>query len=558
MEEVKKSSGVVSLNFIEQMIEKDLEEGKHASIMTRFPPEPNGYLHIGHAKSICLNFGLAEKYGGVCNLRFDDTNPEKEETEYVESIKDSIRWLGYEWDDREYYASDYFDHLYDLAVQLIKKGAAYVDDLPADEFNALRGTPTEPGKPSPYRDRPIAENLDLFERMKAGEFDEGSRVLRGKIDLSSPNMHMRDPILYRIKKVSHHRTGDAWCIYPTYDMAHGQSDSIENITHSLCTLEFEVHRPLYDWLIDQLGIYPSKQTEFARLNPSYTVVSKRKLRELVEEGLVSGWDDPRMPTISGIRRRGFTPNSIKTFVEKAGVAKRDGMNDIAVLEHAVREDLNKNTNRVFGIMNPLKVIITNWPADKTEMLKAVNNPEDESAGTRDMPFTREIYVDQGDFMEDPPSPRKWFRLGPDREVRLKFAYIIKCTGYKKAEDGTIEELYAEYDPSSRSGQDTSGKKVKGTLGWVAAPHAVKAEIRLYDRLFVTENMNTIEDDFKNHLNPNSLTINKEAVLESSMQDAKVGDQVQFERIGYFRVDEDATPDHLVINRTITLRDNWAK
>ncbi len=553
MEEEKKS-----LNFIEQMIEKDLQDGKHTSIITRFPPEPNGYLHIGHAKSICLNFGLAEKYGGACNLRFDDTNPEKEETEYVDSIKENVRWLGFDWGDREYYASDYFDTLYEYAERLIKKGSAYVDDLPAEEFNALRGTPTQPGKPSPYRDRSIEENLDLFQRMKAGEFENGARVLRAKIDLSAPNMHMRDPILYRIKHTAHHRTGDDWCIYPTYDMAHGQSDSFENITHSLCTLEFEVHRPLYAWLIKELEIYPSEQTEFARLNLSYTIVSKRSLRELVELNHVNGWDDPRMPTISGIKRRGFTPEAIRKFADTIGVAKRNGLTDVAVLEHAVREDLNKKSNRVFGILNPLKVIITNWPEDKTETLTAVNNPEDESAGTREMPFTREIYVDQADFMEDPPSPRKWYRLGPDREVRLKFAYIIKCTGFKKAEDGTIEELYAEYDPSSKSGQDTSGKKVKGTLGWVSVPHALNAEIRMYDRLFKTENMGAIDDDFKNHLNPDSLEVNTNAVLEPSLKDAKVGDQMQFERIGYFRVDEDSSPENLVFNRTITLRDNWAK
>lgn len=553
MDEAKKS-----LNFIEQMIEKDLREGKHDSIVTRFPPEPNGYLHIGHAKSICLNFGLAKKYGGKCNLRFDDTNPEKEETEYVESIKSNIKWLGFDWEDREYYASDYFEQLYEMAIKLIKKGSAYVDDLSQEEFNKLKGTPTQPGKPSPFRDRSVEENLDLFQRMRAGEFGNGAKVLRAKIDLSSPNMHMRDPILYRIKQLPHHRTGYQWCIYPTYDFAHGQSDSIEKVTHSLCTLEFEVHRPLYEWLIKELDIYPSKQTEFARLNLSYTIVSKRNLRELVELGHVNGWDDPRMPTISGIRRRGFTPASIRKFADTIGVARRNGITDIAVLEHAVREDLNATTNRVFGIMNPLKVIITNWPEDKTEIMTAVNNPGDESAGTREMPFTREIYVDQSDFMEDPPSPKKWYRLGPDREVRLKFGYIIKCTGYKKAEDGTIEELYAEYDPQTRSGQDTSGKKVKGTLGWVSVPHAVKAEIREYDRLFKTENLNAIDDDFKNHLNPDSLTINMEAVLEPSLKDAKVGDQMQFERIGYFRVDEDSTPDHLVFNRTITLRDNWTK
>ncbi len=553
MEEKKES-----LNFIEQMIEADLENGKHSSVVTRFPPEPNGYLHIGHAKSICLNFGLAQKYGGTCNLRFDDTNPEKEDTEYVDSIKHDIKWLGFDWDEREYYASDYFEQLYEMALKLIKKGSAYVDDLPADEFNKLKGTPTEPGTPSPYRDRPVEENLDLFTRMRTGEFKEGDRVLRAKIDLSSPNMHMRDPILFRIKHTDHHRTGSAWCIYPTYDFAHGQSDSIENVTHSLCTLEFEVHRPLYNWLIKELEIYPSEQTEFARLNLSYTIVSKRKLRELVEGNHVNGWDDPRMPTLSGIRRRGFTPESIREFVKKTGVAKRDGLNDVALLEHAVREDLNAKTNRVFGIMDPLKLIITNWPEDKTEMLPAVNNPGDESVGSREMAFTKELYVDQVDFMEDPPSPKKWYRLGPEREVRLKFGYIIKCTGFKKADDGSIVEIYAEYDPDTKSGHDTSGKKVKGTLGWVSAKHNINAEIRLYDRLFLTENMNDIDDDFKNHLNPDSLEINTKAVLEESLKSANVGDQIQFERIGYFRVDEDSTRDKLVFNRTITLRDNWAK
>lgn len=547
-----------SLNFIEEMIEKDLANGKIQQIYTRFPPEPNGYLHIGHAKAICLSFGLAKKYNGKCNLRFDDTNPEKEETEYVDSIMTNVRWLGFEWEGEARYASDYFEQLFEMAVKLIKKGSAYVDDLPAEEFNALRGAPTEPGKPSPYRSRTVEENLDLFQRMRNGEFANGARVLRAKIDLSSPNMHMRDPIMYRIKHAHHHRTGDKWCIYPTYDFAHGQSDSIENITHSLCTLEFEVHRPLYNWFIKELEIYPSEQTEFARLNLEYTIVSKRKLRELVEGDFVSGWDDPRMPTLSGIKRRGFTPRAIRNFVDAVGVAKRNSLTDVGLLEHFVREDLNKTTNRVFGMLNPLKVVITNWPENKVEIMTAVNNPEDESAGSREMPFTRELYVDQDDFMEDPPSPKKWYRLGPDREVRLKFGYIIKCTGFKKAADGTIEEIYAEYDPETRSGQDTSGKKVKGTLGWVSASDAVHAEIRLYDRLFSTANMNLVEDDFKNHLNPTSLEIVKNAVIEPSMKNAKVGDQVQFERMGYFRVDEDSTPENLIFNRTITLKDTWAK
>ncbi|XOV92771.1 MAG: glutamine--tRNA ligase/YqeY domain fusion protein [Bacteroidota bacterium] len=547
-----------SLNFIEQLIEGDLKSGKHTTVHTRFPPEPNGYLHIGHAKSIVLNFGLAEKYNGKCNLRFDDTNPEKEDVEYVDSIKKDIRWMGYDWEDREFYASDYFDILYGYAQKLIKKGKAYVDDLSQEEFNAIKGTPTVPGKESPYRNRSIEENLQLLEEMKAGKYKNGEKVLRAKIDMTSPNMHMRDPILYRIKHTAHHRTGDAWCIYPTYDFAHGQSDSIENITHSLCTLEFEVHRPLYEWLIQELEIFPSKQTEFARLNLSYTVVSKRKLLELVQLKHVAGWDDPRMPTITGIRRRGFTPEAIKNFIHKVGVARRDGITDVALLEHSVREDLNKRTNRFFGILSPLKVVITNWPEGKEEILTAVNNPEDESAGTREMKFGREIYIDRGDFLEDPPSPKKWYRLGPDREVRLKYAYIIRCTGFDKGEDGEINTLYAEYDPQTRSGQDTSGKKVKGTLGWVSAQSGVNAEIRLYDRLFHTENLNDIEDDFKNHLNPDSLEINREAILEEALGSAQVGDIVQFERIGYFRVDEDSKPGNLVFNRTITLRDNWSK
>lgn len=547
-----------SLNFIEQMIEADLKSGKRQSVHTRFPPEPNGYLHIGHAKSIVLNFGLAEKYNGTCNLRFDDTNPVKEKTEYVDSIKSNIEWLGYKWSGEARYASDYFDKLYDFAVALIKKGFAYVDDQSAEQISAGRTNPSTPGIESPFRNRPIEENLDLFAKMRAGDFEEGSCVLRAKVDMSSPNMHMRDPIMYRIRKTHHHRTGDKWCIYPNYDFAHGQSDSIEEITYSLCTLEFRDHRPLYDWFIEKLEIFPSEQTEFARLNLGYTVVSKRKLLQLVEEGHVTGWDDPRMPTLSGYRRRGYTPDSIKNFVKKVGVARRDGITDIALLEHSIREDLNKKANRVFGIQNPLKVVITNWPEDKVEILQATNNPEDESAGTRDMPFSREIYVERDDFMEDPPSPRKWFRLGPDREVRLKYAYIVKCTGFKKGDDGEIEEIYCEYDPETKSGQDTSGKKVKGTLGWVSVEHAVDAEIRLYDRLFKTENLNTIEDDFLNHLNPDSLEVIKSAKLEASLASAQPGDQFQFERQGYFIVDQDSTDEKLVFNRTVTLRDNWKK
>ena len=546
-----------SLNFIEQMVEKDLKDGKHQSIQTRFPPEPNGYLHIGHAKSIILNFGLAKKYEGKCNLRFDDTNPEKEDTEYVEAIKEDIKWLGYQW-DQELYASDYFEELYQMAQKLIEDGNAYADELTQEEFNELKGTPTQPGKFSPFRDRPAAESLQVLADMRAGKFKEGERVIRAKADMASPNMHMRDPILYRIKHMPHHRTGDQWVIYPTYDFAHGQSDSLEKVTHSLCTLEFEEHRPLYNWLIEKLGIFPSEQTEFARLRPSYTIVSKRYLRELVELGKVSGWDDPRMPTISGIRRRGVTPDALKKYIEAAGVARRDGINDIAILEHAIREDLNKKANRVFGILNPLKLIITNWEEGKEEMMEGVNNPEDESAGKRTIPFSRELYIDQADFLENPPSPRKWFRLGPDREVRLKYGYIIKCTGFKKGENGEIEEVYAEYDPDTRSGQDTSGKKVKGTLGWVSAHHAVKSEIRLYDRLFKTEDMSNIDDDFKNHLNEDSLTVVQDAILEPSVANLQVGDTVQFERIGYFRVDEDSADGKLAFNRVVTLRDNWAK
>ena len=547
-----------SLNFIEQMIEADLKSGKRQSVQTRFPPEPNGYLHIGHAKSIVLNFGLAEKYKGTCNLRFDDTNPVKEKTEYVDSIKSNIEWLGYKWNGEARYASDYFEQLYNFAVALINKGLAYVDEQSAEQISAGRTNPSTPGIESPFRNRSVEENLDLFAKMRAGDFEEGSCVLRAKVDMSSPNMHMRDPIMYRIRKVEHHRTGNDWCIYPTYDFAHGQSDSIEEITYSLCTLEFRDHRPLYDWFINKLEIFPSEQTEFARLNLGYTVVSKRKLLQLVEENHVSGWDDPRMPTLSGYRRRGYTPESIKNFVKKVGVARRDGITDIALLEHSIREDLNKKANRVFGIQNPLKVVITNWPADKVEILQAVNNPEDESAGTRDMPFSREIYIEQEDFMEDPPSPKKWFRLGPDREVRLKYAYIVKCTGFKKADDGRIEEIYCEYDPETKSGQDTSGKKVKGTLGWVSVEHAVDAEIRLYDRLFKTENLNTIEDDFLNHLNPDSLQVIENAKLEASLASAKAGDQFQFERQGYFIVDQDSSENKLVFNRTVTLRDNWSK
>ena len=555
---MSESEAKESLNFIEQMIEEDLKTGKKTFVQTRFPPHPNGYLHIGHAKAIVINFGLAERYKGQCNLRLDDTNPERESQEYIDAIKRDIQWLGYSWDDREFYASDYFQQLYEMAVTLVKKGKAYVDDLSAEEISRDRKTPSEPGVNSPYRERSVEENLRLFEGMKNGEFEDGSKVLRAKVDMTSPNMHMRDPIMYRIKRVTHHRTGDDWCIYPNYDFAHGQSDSLENVTYSLCSLEFKDHRPLYNWFIDELEIFPSEQTEFARLNLGYTVVSKRKLLQLVENNHVSGWDDPRMPTLSGFRRRGYTPGAIRDFIHKVGVATRNSMTDVALLENSIRVDLNKKANRVFGIQKPLKVVITNWPEDKVEMMQAVNNPEDESAGTRDMPFSREIYIERDDFKENPPSPRKWYRLGPDREVRLKYAYIIKCTGYEKDAEGNITELHCEYDPETRSGQDTSGKKVKGTLGWVSAAHAVPAEVRLYDRLFLTENMNAVEDDFTNHLNPDSLKVISNALVESSLADAQLGDQFQFERQGYFIVDKDSTDGHKVFNRTVSLRDNWAK
>ena len=545
-------------NFIEQLIKEELASKKCTHVQTRFPPEPNGYLHIGHAKSICLNFGLASTFNGKCNLRFDDTNPETEDKEYIESIQRDIKWLGYDWEDRLFYASDYFDQLYEMATKLIKKGKAYVDDLPADIFNELKGTPTVAGKESPFRNRSIEDNLTIFRKMKMGDFKEGECVLRAKIDMTSPNMHMRDPIIYRIKHITHYRTASKWCIYPTYDFAHGQSDSIENITHSLCTLEFEVHRPLYEWLIKTLEIYPSRQMEFASLNLSYTVLSKRKLRELVEKKYVNGWDDPRMPTLSGLKRRGFTPDGMKIFINKIGVARREGLSDMALLEHSIREDLNKKSNRVFGILNPVKLIITNLEENHEESLLAINNPEDKTKGTRTLSFSKYIYIDRDDFKENPPSPRKWYRLGPDREVRLKYAYIIKCTGYEKDSQGNLSVIYAEYDPKSKSGQDTSGKKVKGTLGWVSVNHAVPAEIRFYDRLFITENMNEVSDDFKNHINPQSLKINKKVVVEESLKNVNIGDQVQFERIGYFRVDEDTTKKHLVFNRTLSIKDNWSK
>jgi glutaminyl-tRNA synthetase len=551
-------------NFIHQEIEKDLKEGKNGgAVLTRFPPEPNGYLHIGHAKSICLNFGLAEKYNGGCNLRFDDTNPTKEEVEYVESIKQDVRWLGFEWEGQEKYASDYFDQLFEWAVKLIKNGKAYVDDQSAEAIAAQKGTPTEPGVESKYRNRSVEENLDLFMRMKNGEFKEGERVLRARIDMASPNMHMRDPIMYRIIHKSHHRTGDKWCIYPMYDFTHGQSDFIEGITHSICTLEFEVHRPLYNWFLDQiLEGEPEperrpRQIEFARLNLNYTVMSKRRLLELVQKGIVNGWDDPRMPTISGLRRRGYTPASIRMFAERVGVARRDNIIDVALLEHCIREDLNKRAPRVNAVIDPVKLVLTNYPEDKVEWMEAVNNPEDESQGTRKIPFTRELYIERNDFMENPP--KKFFRLGPGREVRLKNGYIIKCEDYKKGENGEVEEIYCTYDPETRSGNDTSGKKVKGTLHWVSASHSLPAEVRLYDRLFMDEDPAGHKDkDFKEFLNPDSLNILNNCRVEPSLKDVKALDFFQFQRLGYFCVDPDSTPEHLVFNRTVPLRDTWAK
>ena len=550
----------VKKNFIHQIVEEEIKDGKNGGrVHTRFPPEPNGYLHIGHAKSICLNFGTAQKYNGLTNLRFDDTNPSKEETEYVDSIKEDVRWLGFSWDDREYYASDYFDKLFDFAVKLIMEDKAYVDDQNAEMVSSQRGTPTRPGVESPFRNRSVEENLDLFMRMRAGEFNEGDRILRAKIDMASPNMHMRDPILYRIMKTPHHRTGDKWCIYPMYDFAHGQCDYWEGITHSICTLEFEVHRPLYDWFIDQLmdSNYRPRQIEFARLNLSYTVMSKRKLLELVKEGYVKGWDDPRMPTICGLRRRGYTPSAIRCFSERIGVTKVDGMIDVALLEHSVREDLNKTAQRVMGVLDPLKVVITNYPEGQIEDMEAVNNPEDPTAGTRAVPFTREIYLERDDFMEEPP--RKFFRLSPGTEVRLRYAYFITCAGVVKDEKGNITELHCTYDPASKGGNSPDGRKVKATLHWVSATENVKAEVRLYDRLFNDEDpANHKEVDFKEFLNPDSLKILNECYIEPFVRNAKPLDSFQFERLGYFNLDPDSTPEMPVFNRTAPLRDTWTK
>ncbi|HAS42920.1 MAG TPA: glutamine--tRNA ligase [Microscillaceae bacterium] len=552
-----------SLNFIQVKVEQDIaNKVNDGKVQTRFPPEPNGYLHIGHAKSIVLNFGIAQQYQGDCNLRFDDTNPVTEKTMYVDSIKRDIQWLGYQWSGDVKYTSDYFDQLYEYAVKLINAGLAYVDDQDAETIAKQKGTPTEPGTESPFRDRTLAENLQLFEEMKDGKHPNGSKVLRAKIDMASSNMHLRDPYLYRIiNDVPHHRTGTKWSIYPTYDFAHGQSDSIEEVTHSLCTLEFAAHRDLYDWLIARLDIFPSKQTEFARLNLSYTVMSKRKLLQLVEENIVDGWDDPRMPTLSALRRRGYTPKSIRNFADKVGVAKRDNLIDVALLEHSIREDLNKTTARVMAVLKPLKVVITNYPEDKVETLVLENSPEDATLGVRDVPFSREIYIEQTDFMED--APRKFFRLAPDREVRLKGAYIIKCEEVIKDEAGNITELRCTYDPNSKSGEDTSGKKVKGVLHWVSAQHAINAEVRLYDRLFSVEEPSgqakKEEKDFKDFINPTSLEILSDCKLEPSLQSAKQGERFQFQRLGYFCVDTHyTTEDKLVFNRTVSLKDSWAK
>lgn len=547
-----------SLNFIEEIIEKDLAAGKNESrVHTRFPPEPNGYLHIGHAKSICLNFGLAERYNGLCNLRFDDTNPEKEEQEYVDSITEDVRWLGFEWDGEARYASDYFDQLYDWTEQLIREGKAYVDDQPQELISTQRGTPTRPGIESPFRTRSVEENLDLFRRMKAGEFPNGSRVLRARIDMASPNMHMRDPVLYRILHREHHRTGNKWCIYPMYDWAHGQSDYLEGITHSICTLEFEIHRPLYDWFLDQLveaGAYRPRQIEFARLNLSYTVMSKRKLLQMVQEKHVKGWDDPRMPTISGLRRRGYTPASIRRFADLVGVAKRDNVIDVALLEFAVREDLNKKAARVMAVLDPIRVILTNYPEGEVEMLETINNPEDETMGSRQIPFSRELWIERDDFMEDPP--RKYFRLSPGNEVRLKSAYIIRCDEVVHDAEGNIAELHCTYDSQTLSGNPVD-RKVKGTIHWVSAAHAIDAEVRLYDRLFTDPDPDGHKDKpFLEFLNPDSLQVITNAKLEPGLEALLPGDAVQFVRLGYFSVDPDSNEEKKVFNRTATLKETW--
>ena len=550
---------IESKNFIQQIIEDDLFSGKHKEIITRFPPEPNGYLHIGHAKSICINFGFAEKYKGTCNLRFDDTNPSKEEEEYVNSIIENVKWLGFDWGNKVLYASDYFDEMYNHAETLVNKGKAFVCDMTSEEINDFRGTLKEPGKESPFRDRPVDKNLDLLRRMKAGEFPNGSKVLRGKIDMSHPNLNMRDPVIYRILHESHHRTGDTWCIYPMYDWAHGLEDSIEGITHSLCTLEFEDHRPLYDWFLEQLDVYHPRQIEFARLNLNYTVMSKRMLLELVEGSHVSGWDDPRMPTISGMRRRGYSPASIRNFAEKVGIAKRDMTADIALLEYSVREDLNKTALRFMGVLDPLKVIIENFPVGEVVEVDGINNPEDPNAGKRKIPFTKELYIEKSDFMED--APKKFFRLTLGKEVRLRYAFFITCTDVIKNVNGEVIELRCSYDPDTKGGSALDGRKVKGTLHWVSADRSIPAEVKLYDRLFTSENPAKVPDGghFTDNLNRDSLKILKECKIEPAISSVKEGETIQFERQGYFCLDSmDSTPDNLVFNRTVPLRDSWKK
>lgn len=547
-----------SLNFIEVAVENDLREGKNDSrVQTRFPPEPNGYLHIGHAKAICIDFGIAQKYGGVCNLRFDDTNPVKEDVEFVDSIMEDIKWLGYDWANI-YYASDYFSQLWDFAIELIKEGKAYIDEQSAEEIAKQKGTPTQPGVNSPYRDRPVEESLDLFNKMNDGLFEEGSMVLRAKIDMAAPNMHFRDPIIYRIIKHPHHRTGTTWQAYPMYDFAHGQCDYFEGVTHSICTLEFEVHRPLYDWFIDQLatGNYRPRQYEFNKLQFTYTLLSKRNLRRMVEEKILTGWDDPRMPTICGFRRRGYTPESIHNLIDRIGYTKYDGVNDLGLLEYAVREDLNKRTTRVSAVLDPVKLIITNYPEGKTEMMEAQNNPEDENSGSHNILFSRELYIERDDFMEN--APKKYFRLTPGNEVRLKNAYIVKCTGCKKDEAGNITEVYAEYDALTKSGMPESGRKVKGTIHWVSTEDSFDAEVRLYDRLFMVENPADDGRDILELLNPDSLKVLKGCKMESYLKDAKAGDKFQFQRTGYFCVDTDSTAENMIFNRTVSLKDSWAK
>jgi glutaminyl-tRNA synthetase len=552
-EEVKNAS--ISRDFIRQAVDEDLESGRFKRVHTRFPPEPNGYLHIGHAKAISINFGIAKEFGGKCNLRFDDTNPAKEETEYVEAIKEDIHWLGYDWDEREFYASDYFDQLYEWALKLIEKGKAYVDDLSADEIREYRGTLTSPGKNSPYRDRSVEENLDLFKRMRDGEFPDGSQVLRAKIDMASGNMNLRDPVMYRILHTEHHRTGNRWCIYPMYDFAHGQSDSIEGITHSLCSLEYEDHRPLYDWFLEELEVYHPRQIEFARLNLSYTVMSKRKLLQLVRDGQVRGWDDPRMPTLSGMRRRGYTPEAIRDFCERIGVAKNDSVIDIALLEHCVRQDLNLRAPRRMVVLHPLKVVIENYPEDLVEEMEAINNPEDASMGTRKVPFSKVLYIERNDFREDPP--RKFFRLAPGREVRLRYAYFIKCVNTIKDENGEVVELRCTYDPATRGGDAPDGRKVKATLHWVSAANAVPVEVRMYDRLFSQPDPDAGED-FLSALNLQSLEVLHNCMAEPGLANAEPGSRYQFERQGYFCVDADTTHGQVVFNLTVALKDTWAK